>query len=207
MIDIAVYDLVKNKVWKSQTFLTGGTFIARSKIAFLRGCGGGAAGQSAGDGQGGGAGAGCNWFPVNLTAGEAVTVTIGAGGTAPNGAGGDTSFGSYLSLPGGSLYTGGAAPSVTLLSDYVNATPVGFIISGAFGGIGVKGARSTFAGGTGGSGYGGGGGGFYGPGGNGVSGSGTGGAAAANSGGGGGASSAGTGGAGGSGQLTVFWLE
>ena len=100
MFDHAVYNLLKNKGWKNQSFLISGTFTAPiSGVYYISGTGGGGGGNSAGGGGAGGAA--CDMAQVFLSKGDIVTVTIAAGG-AINGAGGTTSFGTYISLPGGS---------------------------------------------------------------------------------------------------------
>ena len=88
-----------------QEFLTSGTFTPSARLiaaggqcmARLVGGGAGSA-ESSGNRIGGGGGA---VRDVLLTITSAQTVTIGAGGTAPGGAGGATSIGSLASAVGG----------------------------------------------------------------------------------------------------------
>lgn len=65
--------------------------------AVLSGCGGGGGG---GYSDSGGHGACVVNYPVSVTAGATISITIGTGGAAAS-AGGTTSFGALLSLPGG----------------------------------------------------------------------------------------------------------
>lgn len=220
-MDAIVFDAVSKKNFQIQKFTTGGTFTAKvTGVHFINGCGGGASGgaASASNALGGGAGAGCKMFPVFLTKGQSVTVTIGAGGVWVSGTsganGGYTSFGSYLILPGGAYYGGlnSASSSATTDATIGDARPIGFLIAGANSGQvesgRSNGRNSTYLGGTGATNSSyyltGGGGGFYGAGGNGNN-AGIGQSAAANSGAGGGAGTTG-GGTGGSGYLEVIYF-
>lgn len=111
-----------------QRFVADGTFTvpAGKTTVYLTGCaagggGGGGAGRSAsGSGGGGGGGAGAIAFkiPVSVTPGQVIPVTIGQagaggrGGSEPDdgalgGTGGNTSFGSLLTLVGGTGGRGG----------------------------------------------------------------------------------------------------
>ncbi|WP_342557583.1 glycine-rich domain-containing protein [Lysinibacillus sp. FSL P4-0201] len=108
------------KVMRSKVFETPGTFTwtipEGVTEVFLTGCGGGGSGAHGPDGASGyygpcGGGARyVEYYPVQVTPGQTVTVTVGAGGpavthggtTGANGnAGGTTSFGTYVSLSGG----------------------------------------------------------------------------------------------------------
>lgn len=96
--------------WHQQAFAASGSFSvpAGVELVFVSGVGGGGGGGAAlsGLGGGGGEGGGGVWrYPVTVTPGDTVAVTIGAGGAGGTaggvgGSGGNTSFGS-LSLPGG----------------------------------------------------------------------------------------------------------
>ena len=212
-MDAIVYDAVSKKNFQIQKFTASGTFTAKvTGVHFINGCGAGASGAIS-TAQSGGAGSGSKMFPIFLTKGQSVTVTIGAGGVWASGStiapGGDTSFGSFLTLPGAPSYLGGLnwAGTGTGYSWHADALPIGFLFSGAcgaFNGSTLPPGYSTFKRGTSTTNYPGGGGGFYGPGGNATE-SGVGGSAAANSGAGGGSGSTG-GGAGGSGYLEVIYF-
>lgn len=104
-MDAVLYDLVSKKNWVCEEFLVGDNFTAKSDIVFLEGCAGGGGGHPTG--TGGTAGQGCAWLPVPVTKGATYSVAIGAGG-AIGGNGGNTSFGSLVTLSGGS---GGGALS------------------------------------------------------------------------------------------------
>ena len=121
-----------------QVFNASGTWTKPSVgticIVQIWGAGGGGASDSNGRGPGGGGGYSCVAFPLsNITTGT-VTVTMGAGGTGTNnaigGAGGTTTFGSYLTHTGGgggtSIVIGGICTSTTYYqpgtSGYLSAT-------------------------------------------------------------------------------------
>lgn len=123
-----LYKAIRRLVGGSQRFTASGTFNVPEGITtvYLTGSGGGGGGSGrdgiGGYGGGGGGGAdACVRVPVAVAALAAITVTIGAagagGGPNANGsAGGTTSFGALLSLPGGGggitgsgLSDGGAA--------------------------------------------------------------------------------------------------
>lgn len=96
----------------------------------------------------GGASGGCFPFTVNASAvGATETVTIGAGGTGVTGvangnAGGNSSFGSFITVFGGSSWTSGGAIGITSAVVDANNFLIGFIgaSAGTFG-------KSTFYGG------------------------------------------------------------
>ncbi|WAI50264.1 phage tail protein [Pseudomonas triclosanedens] len=115
---------------RQQRFTSSGSFTVPNGVTtlYLSGCGGGSGGgggggfvaSGSGGGGGGGAGQSAIKVPVNVSPGQVIAVTIGAGGSlgaggAPgaNGvagsAGGVTSFGSLLTLAGGSPSSGGNA--------------------------------------------------------------------------------------------------
>lgn len=83
---------------------------------WLTGCGGGGGGalSIAGYSTGGFGGAFCLRRPVIVTAGSVHVVTIGAGGSPFGGSGGNTSFGSLVTLRGGS---GGFSDVSTIQDD------------------------------------------------------------------------------------------
>lgn len=74
-----------------------------TKYLLVNGCaGGGAGGRGTGPASGGGGGGQCREQPVTLTSlGTGVAYTIGAGGTGNGGAGGNTTFGSFITMTGG----------------------------------------------------------------------------------------------------------
>jgi hypothetical protein len=117
-----------------QVFNTSGTFVVPNGVTSVHVTaigGGGAAGyHSSMPGAGGGAGGRASGIVGGLVAGQAIAVTVGAGGPAPaapaNGnAGGSSSFGTYLSATGGGGGQGG--------------TTVQFAMAGGTGGAGVGG--------------------------------------------------------------------
>jgi hypothetical protein len=99
---------------RCQVFTASGTFVVPPKVytVYVTMCGGGGGGGR-GVGYYGGGGAQC-WIkqPVNVTPGDSIPVTVGAGGTGKtssdgNGtAGGASSFGSLLSASGGASASG-----------------------------------------------------------------------------------------------------
>lgn len=217
-MDNAIYDKLIKKRWYQQDFLVSGTFQAPvTGVYFLTGCGAGGGGtfNTTGNIYGGSAGAGCVMYPVFLIAGQTITVTIGAGGTgsanATSNGGGDTSFGSILTLPGAGSTTGGLATLSATTEIDRDSRPVGNLLSGATGGYTTSGStksgNSSFLAGISSTNIGGGAGGLFGKGGDSTT-TGTGGSAVANSGAGGGATktvTTGIGGNGGSGRLIVQW--
>ncbi|MHC1714949.1 MAG: glycine-rich domain-containing protein [Acidaminococcaceae bacterium] len=106
---------------RSQLFKTSGTFNVPKGITkvYLSGCGAGAGGyrgysvsvgEDTSDYKRGGGGAGASVYreEITVTPGQEITVTIGAAGAAEK-AGGATSFGALLTLPGGGAATVGNA--------------------------------------------------------------------------------------------------
>lgn len=198
-----VSDGVSNwRVFRAESAVQGGTQIFTSSDTFVVppgvtrvwvevAGGGGRGGTSTGGGGGGSGGRACGW--VNVTPGNEVPVTVGAGSTT-GAAGGTSSFGSFMSATGG--------------------TSAGMAFQGAFGGIGVGGALNL-RGGSGTSGLGsvsaafeGGCGGSNGLGGGGVGGGGAAHGANGGVGGGGGGGAGGSGtlpGNGGAGVVIVMW--
>lgn len=223
---------------KSQYFSSGGTFTVPSQVTLVwvtawgGGGGGGGGCQATAGASGGGGGEIVYRYPVTVTGGQNITVTIGSGGS--GGAyqtatclissgtnGSDTTFGSYVTAKGG-------------IAGYGSGGAGGGVGGGDGGTEGVNGSRGIYSaytmGGAGGGGGsdssgnasdggpspmyaggitthnvrrgGGGGGGFKGVGGNEST------SAAANTGaGGGGGSSGASGGNGGSGGVIVEWVE
>jgi hypothetical protein len=103
-----------------QVFSSSGTFTVPDGVTALEvelwGAGGGSGGTTGSDSAGGGGGGGgyTRHVITGLTAGAAISVTIGAGGTAggagaSGGNGGTTSFGSYCSASGGGGGVGAGA--------------------------------------------------------------------------------------------------
>lgn len=179
---------VKTAMSNVTVFTGSGTFVVPTNVSlvFVSGVGGGGIGgdgaSAVAGGSGGGSGRYVVNYPVAVTPGASITVTIGAAGAA-------TTFGALLSLDFGQAGRLGAAT--------MN------VPGGAGGAIG--GAGSSNGGGV--AGQGGSGGGTpFGPGGQ-TGGAGAGSAASANSGGGGagGGSTITTAGAGGTGYLLVAW--
>lgn len=192
-----------------QAFTSSGTFNVPKGITrvLVHGWGGGQGGGNAffsGTNQPGNGGRGAHegWRWVDVTPGDAISVTIGAGGDnnagsgADGGPGGDTIFGSLVTFKG---------------ADIKRGIPQGL---GGDSAPGEDGEGNAFylggAGATGGTDNGGGGGaGPGGNGGNGAFGGSDGGSGAANSGAGGGAAgqNGNFGGDGGSGYCEVFWVD
>lgn len=115
MIDAALYGYFQSKGWKRTVLTTGSWTAPIDGTYFLNGVAGGAAGRvgtDTTDRPGGGAGESVSMMPVYLSAGTVVSSTIGAGGTGDGGAGGNTTFGSYLTLYG-------AGKAATPTSNYV----------------------------------------------------------------------------------------
>lgn len=99
---------------RRQIFTSSGTFTVPTGVTqiWVSLCGGGGDGQNQGANESGGGGAGGMYIPRTVTAGTAITVTIGAGGSGTFGGGAhgvdgnDTSFGTsgqgwYLLAKGG----------------------------------------------------------------------------------------------------------
>lgn len=227
---------------QSQKFTGSGSFTVPANVTLVwvtvwggGGGAGGAAGSTAGGGGGGG-GEIIYHYPLTVSGGQVLTVTIGGGGAggtnAANGTAGTASSVGTLTAAGGGAGTygvgssgggggngGGAAGGVG--GNYFGTQPGGngtsyeYDIGGGGGGSGsyngatggAGGLVALYRGGNGGYQAGGGGAGFGGAGGNGSSGAG--GSAAANSGaGGGGAGTSGNaGGSGGSGGAIIEWVS
>ena len=155
----------------SQTFTTTGTFTvpANTSWILITGCGGGGGGGTGGSSAGGSGGGGAECI-INkmllVTAGEDITITLGAGGAVSSATtsydGGNTTIGTLLTIHGGKKGAAGSA--------------VGGLAGGAGGGAGGAGGTTSTPGspgilGAGGTAAsvsfcGGGGGGSYGAGGN-----------------------------------------
>lgn len=171
-----------------------GSFVAPSTATFAEvtmcggGGGGGSVGSNGGNAGGGGGGGGFKGF-CRVIGGESYSYSIGAGGTAGSGVGGNTTFAACVGITayGG---RGGVGTTSTTSGSFPGGVP-----GGAYGSPGGDG--SNLGGGAGG-------GSLNGQGAAGGSGSA---ASAGSCGGGGGAASGGsaTGGAGGSGYLRVLW--
>lgn len=111
MIDAVLYSLIQAQGWKKESFTTSGSFTAKTTgLHFIRATGGGGGGHSSGGG--GSSGAACDMFPVYLSVGDSVSISIGAAG-AVGGTGGTTSFGAHISLPGGEAGPPNAATNVS----------------------------------------------------------------------------------------------
>ena len=205
-----------NDCSKSAVFTGNGNFVVPQGVSlvWITGCGGGGGGAS--NGGGGAAGNQVINFPISVTPGETIAVTIGGGGGS-GAAGGNTTFGSYISIPGG----GPGVVSANGFSTSVNCSSGTIVCSGTSCGnpglglfCGANGGRNTypglsqglFSGGAGSTSGGGGGAGLFGPGAAGVP-SGVGGSAGANTCAGAGGSNGGGGGTGGSGKLIVTYVS
>lgn len=118
----------KNKTLRTQTFTTSGTWTRPVGVNYvlIDACAGGASGDAAvKDGNGGGAGQYVRDMLLTVTA-DSYAVTVGAGGVAVSrasddakktgNAGGVTSFGSILSLTGGSASRGEPSDQVMVTS-------------------------------------------------------------------------------------------
>jgi len=150
----------KNVVWKMQEFLANGTFTVPNNIAggvvYITGCGGGGSGRTSARnaGNGGLSTGGAGGFyvvksPVEVIAGEAVTVTVGAGGasivTPPNTSGSDGNPGGdsifkTLTIKGG----GGGVNTGTSGASAI--CPAGGFLPGYFGYVADPAAAAIFAG-------------------------------------------------------------
>ncbi len=117
-----------------QVFTSSGNFVVPNGVSALRvqviGGGGAAGYHSTMPGGGGGAGGRATGVVTNVTAGQLIPVTVGAGGAAPaspatGNNGGTSSFGSFMSASGG---TGG-----------MGGTGVIFSNAGGSGGVGAGG--------------------------------------------------------------------
>lgn len=121
--------LAGNGTWTSvtgttdfQDFLSSGTWtkpsgLSSSSMVHIQGWGGGGGGQSNGD-YGGGGGAYIELWIKASSLGSTETVTIGAGGGS-NANGGTTTFGSWLSAPGGPAGASGATGNNTINGIFV----------------------------------------------------------------------------------------
>jgi len=101
---------------RSKTYMADGSFVVPTGVTllFVSGCGGGGSGATDGTSAGGGGGAGGGRrVPIPVTAGETLTVDIGAGGAGVTGANSDGNDGNpseitnsssrkLISFPGGS---------------------------------------------------------------------------------------------------------
>jgi hypothetical protein len=218
-------------VKKSQKFITSGNWTRPANIAgdtvYVTACAGGGSGGSSGStdpgywSYGGWGGGYVERQPINVLSVPSATVTIGAGGiSAGNGnvgnAGGDTSFGSLLTVRGGSgggrvknatapstdiqiAFAGSGIAPYMIYSDGTSNPIVSYMTQSSSVAGNKKGANSNISNGV----FAGGGAeGRFGNGGDASSGS-----ALANSGAGGGASHTGSTGSGGSGVLIIEWEE
>jgi hypothetical protein len=159
----AIKALTSGRLLNIQVLATSGTYTPTvgTKSIVVEGVGGGGAGGgvpgvSAGSAAAGGGGSAGAWGRKRLLSGfSGVAVTIGAGGGAASGnaagnPGGTTSFGTFLSLPGGGG-GGGGAPGSGGISGLTGGSPsasgadIGSF--GTVGGVGVVvSAASAFSG-------------------------------------------------------------
>lgn len=149
----------------SKTFTANGTFVVPAGVTKVfvtvrsgGGGGGGHGGLMGGVGGAGGYGRLLLRVPFTVTPGQSIAVTVGAGGaggaagsTGNGGAGGATSFGTFLSQPGGG---GGSAGKMGGGGDYgaagnpgANASPANSSYDGGLGPSGGAGGSQTGAGG------------------------------------------------------------
>lgn len=125
----------KNTVWKMREFLVNDNFTVPLNIAgdvvYVTGCGGGSSGQAvvnppaqSGDAIPGWSGCFVDRAPLQVTAGAVIPVTIGTGGAAQSisggtaavdvsavASGGDTTFGTLLTIKGGERRRGAWSPA------------------------------------------------------------------------------------------------
>lgn len=212
---------------QSQVFTSNGTFTVPTGVSlvWVTMCAGGGGGGSGTPGGGGGGGESLIYWPINVTPGASMAVTVGSGG--PGGTGGPGGSTGSSSSFGGLTVSGGSGGAGTTGA---GAGGNGGGYYAGSGGIGVKGSTGTiaypiiggagggedgFAGGvvglfTGGAASSGGGGGAsaFGSGGAGAGapGSGTAGGTCAGGGGAGAGGGGTSGGAGGNGQVIVEWI-
>lgn len=119
----------KTLVWKTQPFLTSGTFTRPAKMAgdiawvtASAGGGGGTSYSAFSVVRGACGGSWCKDRPVNVPVGSSHTVVIGSGGTAGN-SGGNTTFGTQLVLRGGGpAIATSASDGVTLQNAATSST-------------------------------------------------------------------------------------
>ena len=161
------------QTFHSAWFTTNGTFswtppVGVTTVLVTAAAGGGAGGYAAAPGTavpyaggGGGSGAACIRKKVTVTPGVAVSLTVGKGGVVGVSAASVTSFGSAISLPGGSVGSnasassygpGGSAGSWTdtyttdgsaLAPNVAQAGSYGTMIGGSAGGNGAGGTGGT----------------------------------------------------------------
>lgn len=120
--------------------------------AFVR-CGGGGGAGCFGTGEGGGGGGACveGWFLLS-DLGTTETVTIGAGGSGANSAGGNTTFGSHLTAYGGghgnnNADRGGGGGGSLSVGEAAGAANAGGAPDGGAAGSSSVGGDSSFGGG------------------------------------------------------------
>lgn len=97
-------DKYKNKIEFTESGIYTNT-TGKVQTIVIGICGGGAGGGNSAY-AGGGGGSGMTYHKITLQPGETVVVTIGAGGLSGND-GGDSSFGSYVTVKGGKTPVGG----------------------------------------------------------------------------------------------------
>lgn len=128
-----------------QVFSNSGSWVAPANITAVEVMawgGGGAGGAGGGGAGGGGAGGGFWWGITAITPGTSYPITIGAGGMniSPAGNGGTTSFGSLISVTGGTGGPEGAANTAVQGSTGAGngfGPGSGVGITGAYGGNGI----------------------------------------------------------------------
>jgi hypothetical protein len=157
----------------AEVFTASGTWTKPAGLpddtpVYVEAWGGGGGGRSASNNAGGGGGAyAARWFRAG-DLGATVTVTIGAGGAAQT-AGGNTTFGTFLTAFGGGGHTGGATGAgggeTSAGAGDVPGLPGGGAGTAAFGvgahaltiyggggaGLGAAGGRAVYGGGGGGT--------------------------------------------------------
>ncbi len=195
------------------TIPAGISYSTQFEIFIVGGGGSGGGGSSGVSGSGGGAGAMAHVLDSGWTAGDTITVTIGAGGigtaggTGTNGGSSSISSGtqtiSTVTAGGGSAGVGGNSPNANYGG--LGGTPTGGDAMSTNGGDGATGtSASTSAGASGGASYfGGGGRGFYG----GSTGNGSNGEAWGSGGGGGSSNTGAAGGNGAQGLVEIRWIQ